>query len=82
MAAELLMRSSNSVCWLQVKLSGKIKEFIQESTGNYGKAKLVLQKNKFFVESAYPDVLKILLQVGIASDGPTRPADNILQAKA
>lgn len=47
-----------------MKLSEKIKEFIQESTGNYGKAKLVLQKNKFFVESAYPEVLKILLKVG------------------
>ena len=47
---------------MQVKLSEKIKEFIQESTGNYGKAKLVLQKNKFFVESPYPDVLKILLK--------------------
>lgn len=47
---------------LQVKLSQKIKEFIQESTGNYGKAKLVLQKNKFFVESPYPDVLKVLLK--------------------
>lgn len=51
------------VLMTQVKLSEKIKEFIQESTGNYGKAKLVLQKNKFFVESAYPDVLKILLKV-------------------
>lgn len=50
----------------QVKLSEKIKEFIQESTGNYGKAKLVLQKNKFFVESPYPDVLKVLLKVKAA----------------
>ena len=52
---------------MQVKLSEKIKEFIQESTGNYGKAKLVLQKNKFFVESAYPDVLKVLLKVHSSS---------------
>ena len=48
---------------VQVKLSEDIKKFIQKSTGNYGKAKLVLQRNKFFVESPYPEVLKILLKV-------------------
>lgn len=47
----------------QVKLSEDIKVFIQSSTGNYGKAKLVLQRNKFFIESPYPEVLKILLKV-------------------
>ena len=47
----------------QVKLSEDIKSFIRNSTGNYGKAKLVLQKNKFFVESPFPEVLKILLKV-------------------
>ena len=36
---------------------------MRASTGNYGKVKLVLQRNKFFVESAYPDVLRKLLKV-------------------
>ena len=48
-----------------MKLSEDIKAFIRNSTGNYGKAKLVLQKNKFFVESPYPEVLKILLKVNL-----------------
>lgn len=50
--------------WRQVSLSSDIKDFIKASTGNYGKAKMVLQRNKFYVESAYPDVLKALLEVG------------------
>lgn len=49
---------------LQVSLSPEIREFIKASTGNYGKAKIVLQKNKFYVESAYTDVLNALLKVG------------------
>ena len=36
---------------------------MRASTGNYGKVKLVLQRNKFFVESAHPDVLRKLLKV-------------------
>ena len=46
-----------------MKLSDDIKSFIKASTGNYGKAKIVLQRNKFFVESPYPEVLKALLKV-------------------
>lgn len=30
-------------------------EFIQESTSNYGKVKLVLKKNRYFVESPYQE---------------------------
>ena len=52
---------------LQVSLSAEIREFIKASTGNYGKAKIVLQKNKFYVESAYTDVLKALLKVACPS---------------
>ena len=37
-------------------------QFIEESTQNYGKVKLVLQKNKFYVESPYPQVLHTLLR--------------------
>jgi hypothetical protein len=46
-----------------VELPQEVKEFIQESTGNYGKVKLVLHRNKFWVESPYPEVLRTLLQV-------------------
>ena len=36
--------------------------FISECTKRYGKAKLVLKHNKFFVESEYPSVLRELLR--------------------
>jgi len=39
------------VC-LQVKLSSALKNFISSSTRSYGKVKLVLKENKFWVETA------------------------------
>ncbi len=45
-----------------MQLPEEIKEFVRASTGNYGKVKLVLQRNKFFVESGYPEVLAKLLK--------------------
>lgn len=48
---------------VQVQLPPEISAFIQESTGNYGKVKLVLHRNKFWVESPYPDILRTLLKV-------------------
>ena len=48
---------------MQVALPPEIRQFVHASTGNYGKVKLVLQKNAFFVESPFPDVLHTLLQV-------------------
>lgn len=48
---------------IQVQLPDEIRDFVRASTGNYGKVKLVLQRNKFFVESAYPEVLRKLLKV-------------------
>ncbi|MED6191468.1 General transcription and DNA repair factor IIH helicase subunit xpb2 [Stylosanthes scabra] len=37
-------------------------KFIHDSTANYGKVKLVLKKNRYFVESPFPEVLKTLLK--------------------
>lgn len=37
-------------------------KFIRECTKRYGKAKLVLKHNKFYVESEYPEVLRDLLR--------------------
>jgi hypothetical protein len=48
---------------VQVQLPEDIKTFIRRATGNYGKVKLVLQRNRFFVESPFPDVLQRLLKV-------------------
>ncbi|EIE26133.1 DNA repair helicase rad25 [Coccomyxa subellipsoidea C-169] len=46
----------------KVQLPSEISKFIQESTGNYGKVKLVLHRNKFWVESPFPDILRKLLK--------------------
>ena len=47
---------------MQAELPKDIKDFIEESTGNYGKVKLVLQRNKYFVESPHPAILHRLLK--------------------
>ncbi|KAF6148607.1 hypothetical protein GIB67_042566 [Kingdonia uniflora] len=41
--------------------------FIYASTANYGKVKLVLKKNRYFVESSFPEALKILLRDDVIS---------------
>ncbi len=39
-----------------------MQHFVRDSTANYGKVKMVLQHNKFYVESAYPKILRELLR--------------------
>ncbi|KAH7432496.1 hypothetical protein KP509_07G025300 [Ceratopteris richardii] len=46
----------------KTKLSKDIIDFIRASTLNYGKVKLVLKKNRYFVESPFPEVLQSLLR--------------------
>lgn len=44
------------------KLPASVIQFIRDCTQKYGKAKLVLQHNKFYVESDHPEVLRELLR--------------------
>ncbi|GAB4834440.1 General transcription and DNA repair factor IIH helicase subunit xpb1 [Ancistrocladus abbreviatus] len=46
----------------KTKLPKDMIDFIYASTANYGKVKLVLKKNRYFIESPYPEVLKKLLK--------------------
>ncbi|XP_008788735.2 general transcription and DNA repair factor IIH helicase subunit XPB1 [Phoenix dactylifera] len=46
----------------KTKLPREMIDFIHASTANYGKVKLVLKKNRYFVESPFPEVLKTLLR--------------------
>ncbi|KAK6935411.1 ERCC3/RAD25/XPB helicase, C-terminal domain [Dillenia turbinata] len=46
----------------KTKLPKEMIDFIHGSTANYGKVKLVLKKNRYFVESPFPEVLKRLLR--------------------
>ncbi|XWS49977.1 hypothetical protein CRYUN_Cryun12cG0048800 [Craigia yunnanensis] len=46
----------------KTKLPKEMIDFIHASTANYGKVKLVLKKNRYLIESPFPEVLKKLLQ--------------------
>ncbi|CAI9756348.1 unnamed protein product [Fraxinus pennsylvanica] len=46
----------------KTKLPKDMIDFIHSSTANYGKVKLVLKKNRYLIESPFPEVLKRLLQ--------------------
>lgn len=45
----------------KAKLPKEMIDFIYASTSNYGKVKLVLKKNRYFVESPYPEVSMTIL---------------------
>jgi len=47
--------------FLKTPLSDMDREFINSTTSSFGKAKLVLNKNKYFLESSDPEVLRTLL---------------------
>ncbi|KAG9039300.1 transcription factor TFIIH complex ERCC-3 subunit [Tulasnella sp. JGI-2019a] len=46
----------------KVPVPDTIVKFIQDCTVSYGKLKLVLKHNKYFVESSHPDILQTLLK--------------------
>jgi len=63
----------------KVALPPEIHRFIRDSTSNYGKVKLVLQHNKFFVESPDSRILEEMLRDPIIRaarvlDGPGSPS--------
>ncbi|XP_024031230.1 general transcription and DNA repair factor IIH helicase subunit XPB1 [Morus notabilis] len=51
----------------KTKLPKEMIDFIHGSTANYGKVKLVLKKNRYFIESPFPEVLKRLLKDEVIS---------------
>ena len=58
-----------------------IKEYIELCTLSYGKIKLVLKHNKYFVESNYPECLQKLLKDPVIQEcrlrNPSSPSTNI-----
>jgi DNA excision repair protein ERCC-3 len=59
-----------------------IADFIRERTLSYGKVKLVLKHNKYFVESSHPETLQILLKDKTIRDARviTTQADTSIKA--
>ncbi|KAL8726030.1 MAG: hypothetical protein Q9166_006975 [cf. Caloplaca sp. 2 TL-2023] len=60
----------------------EIKEFVIECTRAYGKVKLVLKHNRYFLETAEYDILKQLLQDEVISASRTNAGGAILTEKA
>ncbi|KAG2590925.1 hypothetical protein PVAP13_5NG455500 [Panicum virgatum] len=61
----------------KTKLPREIIDFIHGSTANYGKVKLVLKKNRYFVESPFPEVLSTLLRDEVISRARISPEDSL-----
>lgn len=57
----------NRLCKIPVPES--ITMFIRQCTLSYGKVKLVLKRNRYFVESSHPEILQMLLKDNIISSG-------------
>ncbi|XP_028551962.1 general transcription and DNA repair factor IIH helicase subunit XPB1 isoform X1 [Dendrobium catenatum] len=53
----------------KTKLPKEMIDFIHGSTANYGKVKLVLKKNRYFIESPFPEVILIVFVSFFSSFG-------------
>lgn len=63
------------------ELPAEVVDFIRESTENYGKVKLVLKQNKFFVESEDPEVLRKLLEDDVIRGARVMPLEELDRAQ-
>jgi len=57
---ETIIKTLNRLSKTDIPL--RVVEYIRDCTYTFGKAKLVLKNNKFYVESQFPDVLRELLK--------------------
>ncbi|KAJ7914911.1 P-loop containing nucleoside triphosphate hydrolase protein [Mycena leptocephala] len=66
----------------KVPVPESITAFIRERTLSYGKVKLVLKHNKYFVESSHPETLQLLLKDRVIREARliTQQADNSIKA--
>ncbi|RDB26079.1 putative DNA repair helicase ercc3 [Hypsizygus marmoreus] len=66
----------------KVPVPESITSFIRERTLSYGKVKLVLKHNKYFVESSHPETLQLLLKDKIIREARliTAQTDNSIKA--
>lgn len=53
----------------KVPVPDSITQFIRQCTLSYGKVKLVLKHNRYYVESSHPDTLQMLLKDPVISAG-------------
>eukprot|EP00164_Ancoracysta_twista_P002904 GFYU01003864.1.p1 GENE.GFYU01003864.1~~GFYU01003864.1.p1 ORF type:complete len:763 (+),score=171.29 GFYU01003864.1:85-2373(+) len=55
-----ILRVLEKLC--KVELMEDVRQFVTQYTSTYGKVKMVLQDNRYFVESQFPEVLQLLLK--------------------
>ena len=60
LSAQSIINTLNN--FLKTPMPPSVRDFILNSTMSYGKVKLVLKANKYFLESSDPNVLQILLK--------------------
>ena len=67
---------------IEVPVPDTITSFIRERTLSYGKVKLVLKHNKYFVESSHPETLLFLLKDRVIREARlvTAQIDNSIKA--
>jgi len=66
----------------KVPVPDSITNFIRERTLSYGKVKLVLKHNKYYVESSHPETLQTLLKDDVIRSARvhTQAVDNSIKA--
>lgn len=76
------MRGTASGLPSQVPVPESIIAFIRERTLSYGKVKLVLKHNKYFVESSHPETLQLLLKDKVIREARvvSQQTDNSIKA--
>lgn len=60
----------------KVPVPKDIADFIRDRTTSYGKVKLVLKHNRYFVESGHPDTLRMLLKDPVVSGARVEVEEN------
>lgn len=67
---------------VKVPVPESIVTFIRERTLSYGKVKLVLKHNKYYVESSHPETLQVLLKDTLIREARvhSQPTDNSIKA--
>ncbi|KAF4447807.1 putative DNA helicase RAD25 [Fusarium austroafricanum] len=68
--------------FLKTELPPSIQQFIKSCTKSYGKVKLVLKNNKYFVESINADILQMLLKDEIIGPLRVQSSDEITTMRA
>ena len=67
---DFIIKHLNIFC--KTELPSEVVQYIQDCTQTFGKAKLVLKDNTFYVESQYPEVLRELLRNPTIKDAHSR----------